>query len=419
MLADATYKLNNEGYPVLTCGTSDKEKVFHPFGLALTLNEKTEDFAFLFGSIKEAAKKAHNIDYTPNILIADSAPSITNGFKQVFNLTHRGTCWAHAVRGLDDILRKHPDIRQEIDLMQASPTQEIFEAALALFKRKYAKSEILKELESWWLRDEHNTWYEGFLVGLPSTSNNIESFHKNGLKVKSKLAKRQPTMQFLSDVVGVIRNHSLDRTPTITDFNGQLVANPNLQVFKAEPKITNEDYQEAHKWNTLAKEIRCYRGVYMIKAGKPETENDYKISRAECEQYYGRLRKPTDLNDYLENIHGIHLIRIQTDNWKLSCCSCSYWLKNYKCSHVIAIATRLHLTSFESIFIDLPMEKKRKPGARKKSKPALVRQSIDPIIVTPRGIEFDEESDEEVEAVVQPKKRGRKPKGSAAKKQRI
>jgi hypothetical protein len=61
------------------------------------------------------------------------------------------------------------------------------------------------------------------------------------------------------------------------------------------------------------------------------------------------------------------------------------------------------------------MEKKRKPGARKKSKPALVRQSIDPIIVTPRGTEFDEESDEEVEAVVQPKKRGRKPKGSAAK----
>jgi hypothetical protein len=108
------------------------------------------------------------------------------------------------------------------------------------------KSEILKELESRWLRDEHNTWYEGFLVGLPSTSNNIESFHRNGLKVKSKLAKRQSTMQFLSDVVGVIRNHSLDRTPKITDFNGQLVANPNLKVFKAEPKITNEDYHEAH-----------------------------------------------------------------------------------------------------------------------------------------------------------------------------
>ena len=28
---------------------------------------------FLFGAIKEAANKAHNIEYTPSILIADSA----------------------------------------------------------------------------------------------------------------------------------------------------------------------------------------------------------------------------------------------------------------------------------------------------------------------------------------------------------
>jgi hypothetical protein len=82
-MADATYKLTNEGYPVLTCGTTDKQKFFHPFGLALSINEKTEDFAFLFGAIKDAARVVHGIDYSPNILIADSAASITNGFKKV------------------------------------------------------------------------------------------------------------------------------------------------------------------------------------------------------------------------------------------------------------------------------------------------------------------------------------------------
>jgi hypothetical protein len=38
----------------VTSGTTDKRKVFHPFGLALSINEKAEDFAFLFGAIKDA-----------------------------------------------------------------------------------------------------------------------------------------------------------------------------------------------------------------------------------------------------------------------------------------------------------------------------------------------------------------------------
>jgi hypothetical protein len=56
------------------------------FGLALSINEKAENFAFLFGAIKDAAKVVHNIGYSPNILIADSATSITHGFKQVIFL---------------------------------------------------------------------------------------------------------------------------------------------------------------------------------------------------------------------------------------------------------------------------------------------------------------------------------------------
>jgi hypothetical protein len=55
-LADATYKLTIEGYPILTCGTTDKEKIFHPFGIALCFSEKEDDFAFVFDAIKQAAK---------------------------------------------------------------------------------------------------------------------------------------------------------------------------------------------------------------------------------------------------------------------------------------------------------------------------------------------------------------------------
>ena len=46
ILADATYKLTSENFPVLTGGTTDKSKSFHPFGIAVTTNEKDIDFAF-------------------------------------------------------------------------------------------------------------------------------------------------------------------------------------------------------------------------------------------------------------------------------------------------------------------------------------------------------------------------------------
>ena len=52
MISDATYKLVFEGFPVMTVGTVDKNKSFHPFGLAVCSDEQQDDFRFLFNSIK-------------------------------------------------------------------------------------------------------------------------------------------------------------------------------------------------------------------------------------------------------------------------------------------------------------------------------------------------------------------------------
>jgi hypothetical protein len=297
LLADATYKLTNEGYPVLTCGVTDKQRVFHPFGIALSFNEKSEDFAFLFGSIKEASRTL-GIDFEPTILIADSAPAITNGFKEVFPLTHRGICWAHAKRGMDDIVpRNDADIRLQIVEMQASPTKEIFDKALQLFKLQYGKShkKMCAELESWWFKPEHNTWYEGYIPGLPSTSNGIESFHLNGLKTKKKLVKRLPTMQFLDSMQGVMKDWSLNRAPDLLDKTGRLVQNPNLQIFSSKPSINEADFLAAYKWNQMNKEIRFLKsaGLHLVKAHKPDDAQDLAISTDECKSYLNSVEPST------------------------------------------------------------------------------------------------------------------------------
>ncbi len=82
--ADATYKLTWLGYPVLIIGTSDMDKVFHPLGIALCTDEKSDDFQFIFSSLKIGIEKC-NYQQLSNIdLMADSADAISNGFERVF-----------------------------------------------------------------------------------------------------------------------------------------------------------------------------------------------------------------------------------------------------------------------------------------------------------------------------------------------
>ena len=47
-LADATYKLTYENFPIITGGTTNRKKNFHPFRLAICRTEKDDDFGFFF-----------------------------------------------------------------------------------------------------------------------------------------------------------------------------------------------------------------------------------------------------------------------------------------------------------------------------------------------------------------------------------
>jgi len=79
-MSDATYKILVEGWPILTVGTTDKCKCFHPFGYAITSSETWEDFHFYFNAIKKSIKEAYMEDYNPTKLVADNAAAIHNGF---------------------------------------------------------------------------------------------------------------------------------------------------------------------------------------------------------------------------------------------------------------------------------------------------------------------------------------------------
>ena len=181
----------------MTCGTTDKDRHFHPFGVCLSFNEKEEDFQFLFQALKETAQDLLGFEYQPTSLVANSAPSITNGFVSVFGNGKRGICWAHATRGIDALLKSvkdksvHRSISEDIDELQVSPTENIFNVSRCLFFKKYESEYpvVCQDLRTFWFAKPADTWYEGYQPGLPSTTNNIESFHLNSLKAPYKKKK--------------------------------------------------------------------------------------------------------------------------------------------------------------------------------------------------------------------------------------
>ena len=86
MTVDKTYKLVHQGFPVLVFATTDRQKKFHLFGVALSSNETADDFLFVFESLKEISSiLIPNFVYSPTTIIADGAAAITNGFQDAFD----------------------------------------------------------------------------------------------------------------------------------------------------------------------------------------------------------------------------------------------------------------------------------------------------------------------------------------------
>ena len=109
-----TYKLVWQGYPVFMVGSTDRQRAFHPFGLAICMGETGADFEFLFKVLVDSAKKVFNFDLKPNIILSDASPAIPLGFTQVFGENYafkRVMCWVHMKRNVNILLSESRNIQ--------------------------------------------------------------------------------------------------------------------------------------------------------------------------------------------------------------------------------------------------------------------------------------------------------------------
>ncbi|CAF4222768.1 unnamed protein product [Rotaria sp. Silwood2] len=69
---------------VLIVGTTDLDRHFHLFSMAICSNEATQDFRFIFRALQDGLHKLNFEEINPDFLITDSADAIRNAFQDVF-----------------------------------------------------------------------------------------------------------------------------------------------------------------------------------------------------------------------------------------------------------------------------------------------------------------------------------------------
>ena len=159
MHADATYKLNWQGFPVLIVGTTDLDRKFHPISLSVCTEEKQKDFEFIFKTIRDVLFKLDDSNaYNPNVLIADGSDAIRNAFTRIFAPNKMVMCWAHMRGDVDKKLflindnNERREVISDIEKLQICNSTHSFQLTSELFLKKHEKhKDFIEYFKSEWL----------------------------------------------------------------------------------------------------------------------------------------------------------------------------------------------------------------------------------------------------------------------------
>lgn len=364
---DATYKLNWNGFPLIVLGTVDRQKTFHPLLYACSSHETTDDYSFVFESLKNGIECIYETEFEPKKLIADGAIPIRNAFYNVFvNAELDIMCFAHVIRNI----RKRPFasknnkplILDEIRKMQSAPSRPIFDMMSKLFCQKWKPLEpsFIEYFQSQWLGPLAN-WFEGAAQFTPSTNNALES-HNATIKRKITLRRRLPLNKFLvamKDLTECVSNQFSSGTRKIaTETNIKKPMN-NLAAIM---------YQNGFKC-FKAKRSTDSVFVFLVPSQRCNDVNANEI-------YYKSLvrRQWKSFDEFLTyGFQMFYIVQLSKESWKTeSSCTCVSFFKENICKHIIAIGMREKIIQCPQSANPTSLSQyKRKAGPAQKAKKAL------------------------------------------------
>lgn len=355
---DATYKLIWQGFPVLLVGTTDMRRKFHPFGVAVCTNERTEDFSFVFAALVKGVNNLFNISFTPSVLICDAAQSIHNGYREEFGGSGQIVmCWAHMRRKVVEksrkfIRRKDQQIQlmNDIDRLQQSWSDDIFDMAVELFKLKWKHvfPEFFSCFESEWL-NKNRYWYEGVRPLTPKTNNALESTNRI-IKDEYTMRQRYDFGRFRRVLSDMIYKWSLAYENGSNEFHTTVCI-------------------ELKMWTAAYALARENKPMTVIKSSSNVT---YYLGSAIFEESYQTF------DEFKKAQHSNIRVKFPApytrENWSRGSCNCCNYFKLYMCEHILSISMRMRYICAPEEAKSIPIGAKRKRGRPAFAKAALVYQ---------------------------------------------
>ncbi|CAF1401078.1 unnamed protein product [Didymodactylos carnosus] len=96
---DATFKVNWNELSLLVFGSSDSNRHFHPYGVALiSTDEAADSYMHVFQTLKQVVQSVTGIVFNVAYLLGDGAKGITAAQQHEFPTAKRLMCWAHTLR---------------------------------------------------------------------------------------------------------------------------------------------------------------------------------------------------------------------------------------------------------------------------------------------------------------------------------
>lgn len=327
--SDSTYKMTWQGYPLTPVGTVDLNRHFHLFGTVVSQTENTDDYKFVFKTVKDSVKKIFDFDMRPNILIADASGAIHNGFKVVFgDDVLILMCWFHAKKAVKKNLPSlipnktvHNAILEDMTTLQISQTPDQFYEAARLFLIKYEQYDAFCEyFKKEWII-EHPNWFEGITTEfVPSTNNAMESWNRLTKDEKSNRI-RFPLDIFFPKLLQWTKEWSQQYTSKAKTFD---------RVVAVDTKL----WTAAYKWAKLNKPLKeCTDDANGL------SYFDFSAGLLKSKPKASLPITWTNFDDFAKTQFSQWRAYVSTD-WRNGHCNCPVFKKKYMCKHILGIAIR-------------------------------------------------------------------------------
>lgn len=364
---DATHKIVWEGFPIFVIGSTDQNRLFHPFGISVSGGESEKEFGFIFSAIKK-----YNPNWSPAYLLSDCADAIMLGFKNIMGPPEkRLLCYFHVLKRLKENLPKSKykhGIIDDINLISSSYNDNMFTQSVNLFFSKWKLVndpyvvKFLLYFEDYYVK-RYPFWYYGAVIGVPTTNNGIEGTN-SAIKSQHTFRKRWPLKEFLNEINSLVENWSYYRNPLC----------PNYKEFSQIYVPSIPEWSSAFNWlmdkyTILEKIEESSTNYYFLSKKLTKEESLFKI-----QSYMNKMKEWDSFEEFKSFRNDLVIVKEYFSSHGIFICNCLDFLKNNNCIHSLGFKIRKTPSIIPEEAKYIVIGSKLPRGRRSLSKKAWLRQ---------------------------------------------